>query len=71
MRLSEIYEESRKQRLQTSQAIDFGFVRLTPSSRQTSSSEQRFSKDEYTYGWYSTRPEKLIVKQIKSISKFN
>jgi hypothetical protein len=35
-----------------------GFVRLAPSGLHTPSPEQRFSKGEYTYGWYSARPQK-------------
>jgi hypothetical protein len=42
-----------------SQAIDWGL--RTPSTifwqTPSSSSEQRFSKVEYTYGWYSARPQ--------------
>ena len=53
-RKRDLQQNSGKQKLQTSQASTGGYVRLAPSSKlQTPSSEQRFSKGEYTYGWYS------------------
>jgi hypothetical protein len=57
----------------STQAIDWGRVCLAPSYglHTPSFSEQWFSKNVYTYGWYSARPQKLIRKQIKSIFKFN
>jgi hypothetical protein len=67
--IRDLQQNPEKQRLQTSQAIDWGCVHLAPSfghhTPSSSSSEQRFSKDEYTYGWYSARPQKLTRKQFK------
>ena len=54
-RKRDLQQNSGKQKFQTSQASTRGYIRLALSSKlQTpSSSEQRFSKGEYTYGWYS------------------